>query len=293
MRATFAPLRDSTNRHSSSRDVLSAQRQTNIIRKPATPSTVAKSVTLGSPHTEPKHALHDHDNDEINPRKSLFDSTPYLLRPLGDHEEVLLTVVLDLDETLVSNRQLDLPAAILRPYVLDALNALRKLPGVEVVLWTASTEETAAPVVRQLSARGTVFDDVIFRNDAWFTEPYHTKDLRLLGRQMDRVIVFDNAPNCCKMNPHNSVLVEDFTGYFNAADNTLINLFRIVEVVVRNISESMSVQDSLASLADEEAICRRVTFDLPEAWRRVNIAELHPLQVPPHGTFFKVQVTRF
>ena len=74
----------------------------------------------------------------------------------------------------------------------------------------------------QLSAQGSVFHDVIFRNDAWFTEPYHAKDLRLLGRNMDRVVIFDNAPNCCKINKAHSVLVEDFTGYYNPGDNTIV-----------------------------------------------------------------------
>lgn len=296
MRSAFAPLRESTNRRQSSRDLgVTAERRSKTTD--VTPSTIAKAVVHATPLTLSKHQeahndSHDRSGD-VSLGKNLFESSPYLLRTLTEEDNVLLTVVLDLDETLVSNRRLDLPAAILRPYVLDALNALRQLSGVEVVMWTASTEETATPVVRQLSARGTVFDDVIFRNDAWFTEPYHTKDLRLLGRPMDRVVVFDNAPNCCKMNKHNSVLVEDFTGFFNAADNTLINLFRIVEVLVRDIRGGSTVQESLESLAEEQAICRRVQYELPEAWRRVNIAELHPLQVPPHGTFFKVQITKF
>jgi hypothetical protein len=283
--ASFSPFREATNSKAVRRD--------EPLKRIETPKTAAR-VVRGTPETLGKPVAGKENLDNSADGKNLFEDSMYLLRAIRKGEpQPTLTVVLDLDETLVSNRRIDLPAAILRPYVLDALNALRQLANVEVVLWTASTEDTAAPVVRQLSTRGTVFDDVIFRNDSWFTEPYHTKDLRLLGRPLDRVVVFDNAPNCCKMNRYNSVLVEDFTGYFNPADNTLINMYRIVEVLERSIRGGATVQECLATLAEEEAVCRSVSYALPEAWRHVNVADLHPLQVPPFGDFFKVQITTF
>ena len=282
MRTATAALRDSTN-----------QRRSRRSDGASTPQTAAKPLDRGTPHTEPKAAC---DEPAIRggggPEKNLFEAPSYLLprRESG----VALTVVLDLDETLVSNRRLDLPAAILRPYALKALRALCETRGVELVLWTASTEETAAPVVRQLAGgEGGVFHHVIYRNDAWFTEPYHSKDLRLLGRPMDRVVLFDNAPNCCKMNRHNAVLVDDFSGYVNPADNTLINLYRIVETLLRHIANGHGVHSVLETLADESAVCCRVSYDLPEAWQRIDVSELHPLQVPPHGEFFKVMITGF
>jgi hypothetical protein len=289
------PFREATNQRGIHRGVVRRLKREDEV----TPKTIARTLAAAlTPATATKSCEAQGKENEkdsiVTPAKQDLFGSPFLLRAISDSEVApLLTVVLDLDETLVSNRRLDLPAAILRPYVLESLNALRQLTDVEVVMWTASTEDTAAPVVRQLSTRGNVFDDVIFRNDAWFTEPYHTKDLRLLGRPMDRIVVFDNAPNCCKMNKANSVLVEDFTGYFNPADNTLINLYRIVEVLVRDIRRGSSVQDSLASLADEAAVCRSITYQLPEAWRHVDVSEMHPLQVPPFGDFFKVQITSF
>jgi hypothetical protein len=296
--STGLPLREATNHRGLHRvDRRSVKRETES--DALTPKTEPRPVLRTTPQTLTKGASvarhnsstgKENADDDVATKGDLF-SSPYLLGETPEWHT--LTVVLDLDETLVNNRRLDLPNAILRPYVLEALNALRQLEGVEVVMWTASTEETAAPVVRQLSAQGTVFHDVIFRNNAWFTEPYHAKDLRLLGRPMDRVVIFDNAPNCCKINKSHSVLVEDFTGYYNPCDNTLINLYRIAEVLARDVRAGSSVPECLARLADEEAICTRVDFELPATWRHVNVEELHPLRVPPHGTFFKVPMTDF
>jgi hypothetical protein len=262
-----------------------------------TPITAAKKRVERPASSEPKtarksSAMVDAAPVQATPQKNLFSR--YLLRTLEPTETApTLTVVLDLDETLVSNRRLDLPAAILRPFVLDLLAALKQLPGIEVVLWTASTADTGSPVVTQLSANGTVFDDVIFRNDLWFTEPVHTKDLRLLGRDMDRVIVFDNAPNCCKLNRNNAMLVDDFTGYCDPQDNTLINVFRVCEQLIQKISTGGNVPDGLRDIIDANAICKRVFFQLPEAWRVVSLNGIAPLMIPPHGEYYKVTTTAF
>jgi hypothetical protein len=223
------------------------------------------------------------------PARPLF-AQPYLLRELEPHEvEPTLTVVLDLDETLVSNRRADLPCAILRPYVMEVLAGLRRMPGLELVLWTASTEETGTPVVHQLHANGAIFDEVVFRNDKWFTEPVHTKNLKLLGRREDRVVVFDNAPSCCKLNPFKSVIVEDFHGVNNAKDTTLIAVYRIVETLLTHTGMGHRVSDILHSMAEDGTYVAPVEYKLPDSWAHVDLKHVEPLLIPPHGKYFKAQ----
>lgn len=223
----------------------------------------------------------------ITPQKSLFQR--YLLRDLETFDrKPHVTIVLDLDETLVSNRRADLPKAILRPYVLHFLNAIRQMENIEIVLWTASTRETGAPVVEQLHCTGIIFDDVIFRSDLWFTEPIHTKDLRLLGRDMDRVVVIDNAPNCCKLNPTNSVLIEDFLGHRTESDASLVNSYYVVEALNKGCGQGRSVKEVFARLEAEAHLVKPVHFALPDAWHSVNLRDIAPLKVPPHGKYLRV-----
>lgn len=213
----------------------------------------------------------------------------FLLMELGPHEPApLLTLVLDLDETLVSNRSAHLSRAVLRPYCLHVLHALRHMQGLEIVLWTASTKETASPVVDQLQALGPIFDDIIFRSDLWFTEGIHTKDLRQLGRDVDHVLIVDNAANCCKLNPRNALLIEDFHGFRHEEDAALVNVYYIVEALLKLSKEKRTpVREGLAQLAEEGNLCHSIVLPLPEVWKSYPLSEIAPLKIPPHGAFFR------
>lgn len=246
-------------------------------------STAPKSRRLSRHSSSP--AVH---NDPVV--KPLFRNS--LLQDFEPHEaRPALTVVFDLDETLVSNRNHNLPQAVLRPYCLHVLNALRHMKNLEIVLWTASTKETASGVVEQLHESGAIFDDVIFRSDLWFTEPVHTKDLRLLGRDMDRVVIIDNAANCCKLNRTNAILIEDFHGFRHEEDAALVNVYYMVESLLKMAKEGVPVREGLQRLVAEGHLCRSVVFGLPETWKFLPLAEIPPLKLPPIGRFVKSNTT--
>ncbi|KAF5223407.1 hypothetical protein ECC02_003426 [Trypanosoma cruzi] len=255
-------------------------------RSPSSPSTRRRRLHAAALSAE-LHCALDLRERFGTLAKPLFQS--FLLPQFEAHETCpTLTVVLDLDETLVSNRNGALSAAILRPYCLHFLNALRHMKGLEVVLWTASKKETALPVVEQLNERGTVFDEVIYRNDMWFTEPLHTKDLRLLGRDMDRLLIVDNAANCCKLNPRNSLLADDFYGSRSEEDATLVNVYYIIERLLKGCQEDIPVKDALYRLATDGQLCSPLVLTLPEAWKTLPLRDIAPLKIPPHGRFTRV-----
>ena len=284
------PFRDATNRNVSDHRVTCRQSF-------ATPAH--RVVCEGSISTTPDSAARP---SSAAHKSAALCSSPLVfspIRPLYSHNTLLrfaeqapvLTVVLDLDETLVSNRRADLPEAVLRPYAVQVLQAFRKLSGVEVVLWTASTEDTARPVVDQLSQGRDVFDDIIFRNAVWFTEPVHVKDIQLLGRDSNRVVVFDNAPNCCKLNPNNAILVEDFTGVPDDNDATLLNVFRMVQLLRNAIAAGNNVPNVLSRLASEnsQSMFKTVEYALPDAWRDgLALRNTSPILIPPHGLFYRL-----
>ncbi|KAK7195764.1 NLI interacting factor-like phosphatase [Novymonas esmeraldas] len=215
--------------------------------------------------------------------KPLF---PRTLLTEGPDDGRLLTLVLDLDETLVFNRDARQSAAVLRPYCLHVLNALRHMTELEIVLWTASTKETASHVVKQLHQTGIIFDDIVFRNNMWFTQPIHTKDLRLLGRNMDRVLIVDNSVGCCKLHPRNSLLVEDFHGVRRRSDAALVNVYYVVDALLSMMRKGATpVSEGLRSLAARGQLCHSVNYDLPEMFRCVPLAEVPELKRPPLGRF--------
>lgn len=80
----------------------------------------------------------------------------------------------------------------------------------EMVLWTASVELCARPVVERLDPQREIFDQLIFRDIRWYSSMDYTKDLSRLGRSMDRCVIVENAPASVYMNRHNAILVHDF-----------------------------------------------------------------------------------
>ncbi|CCW62478.1 unnamed protein product [Phytomonas sp. EM1] len=218
--------------------------------------------------------------------KPLFSA--FLLQGF-DPDEALpaLTLVLDLDETLVCNRSPHAQRPILRPYALHMLNALRHMVDLEIVLWTASTKETATRVVQRLHSNGIIFDDVIFRNNLWFTEPVYTKDLRLLGRDMDKVVIVDNAANSCKLNPRNALLIEDFHGHRDAEDAALVNVYYAVDALLRMAKDGISVRDGLTKLAETGLLCHEISIPIPPTWKNMPLSSISPIKLPPFGKFVK------
>ena len=172
----------------------------------------------------------------------------------NQHKRPILTVVLDLDETLIYNRFGFGKRSVrphLRPYLIPFLLSVPH-HLVEVVIWTASTPQTARDVVTHIlkevqnflaemdhednsssakflnHSRSRLIDHLIARNSYWYLSPqtegitpseyppttfqYHTKDLRLLGRDLKKVLMVENSLHCCKLQPKNCVIVKDFCG---------------------------------------------------------------------------------
>lgn len=170
-----------------------------------------------------------------------------------------ITVVFDLDETLCNNRR---PGkALLRPHTLELLHhlhALRNDPHlhcyIELVLWTASMECVARPVVDRIDPTGTLFQHCIYRDRRWYKEQGYTKDLRRLGRDMNHTVIIENSPASVRLNRGNSILVKDFV---SGQDSDLLVVRDILDAYARRCGETSRVlpppqQQGASSTSKEE-----------------------------------------
>eukprot|EP00754_Rhynchopus_humris_P006957 Rhum_TRINITY_DN13283_c0_g1::Rhum_TRINITY_DN13283_c0_g1_i4::g.58708::m.58708/K15731/CTDSP; carboxy-terminal domain RNA polymerase II polypeptide A small phosphatase len=228
----------------------------------------------------------------LTPTPHLCNTSHLLLPPQAAEHRGKMTVVFDLDETLVSNRRPGASPAIQRHYLKHMCRLLEGL--VEVVLWTASTEETGRPVVEQIDPKGTFFHHVVFRSAKWFSSATHTKDLTLLGRDMERVIIIENTPNCCKLNPQNALMVEDFRGDLSQPDRTLLNVATILRGAVESGKKGISVTRFLkfySRVAD--TVIDMYELGIPEGYMGLTKEEavkramaLPEIQRPPLGIYY-------
>eukprot|EP00796_Vickermania_ingenoplastis_P004481 gene4481-3274_t len=246
-----------------------------------------KSVSLGSPPIPPQ-TTHS-KKPKIGDPNHL--STQYLVPELLTEEERrrTVTIVFDLDETLVNNRRRE---TLFRPHTFEVLKSLRQdhphpvykkskvaagnrlydmafkqfglapsastnkqrssgrseapeIPPVnelrvEIILWTASVETVGRPVVAKLDPNGNIFDQTIYRDFRWYRDVDYTKDLRRLGRDMDRVVIVENSIASVSLNRSNAILVSDFVS--SLRDKELIITARILKEWMTAVRKALGLK---------------------------------------------------
>lgn len=172
---------------------------------------------------------------------SITASGEYLVPPKPTEIKNRLTVVLDLDETLIYARQGPL-------YVRPGIEKLMRFLAdhCETIIWTSSKHRYADAVVAQIDTCGAVCHTV-YRHRRWFNGTSATKELRLLGRDLETTLIVENTPDCCRGYEKNAVLVEDYEGG-ELADHTLHTLLALLrDLVQRHEGEGITVPEYIAT----------------------------------------------
>ncbi len=133
---------------------------------------------------------------------------PYL-PPLGPEKAAVLTLVMDLDETLVHYFETEDEGHVLvRPGTEEFLRELAE--HYEIVVFTAALQDYADWVLDQIDPKKFI-QHRLYRQHAL---PYGTsfvKDLSRLGRELNRVIIVDNVADNFQLQPENGILIKTWT----------------------------------------------------------------------------------
>ena len=165
-----------------------------------------------------------------------------------------LTLVLDLDETLVHFNSYN-GSINFRPYVLEVLRQIKRLDGCEVVVFTAGTREYAESVLERLGPDRNLIDYFLSREHCCrFTQHYsniaprehYWKELRHLGRPMDRVVLVDNSPTSLVLNPSNGIPIKSWLK--NPEDRELLHLLDLVKALLSSDEPVQSVLEDRYNL---------------------------------------------
>jgi hypothetical protein len=168
---------------------------------------------------------------EISDRHVLvYESMPPMVTRL-DLQELLaefpssrfpdgLTVVLDLDETLVNYK--DTVGLRIRPGAIDFLNALAEFA--RPVIFTAATEDYGQWAITQLELAGAPKDmPRLFRQHAIPFGPVFLKDLTRLGTKLARTVIVDNVRENFVLQSGNGVEISSWFG-LDSRDRALPHL---------------------------------------------------------------------
>lgn len=142
-----------------------------------------------------------------------------------------LTVVLDLDETLIYAREGPLYA---RPGLDDLMKLIKD--EFEGIVWTAGVKAYAQAVVRNIDKYDAI-KHCVYRHKKWFSGVAgYNKDLTLLGRDLNTTLILENTPDCLRGNEENGILVADYEGG-EYADNTLPAIALLFQDLKRCVNE--------------------------------------------------------
>lgn len=168
------------------------------------------------------------------------------------------TLVLDLDETLVhssfmqeAQSKLELSLSIegrtitiyvnIRPGVQEFLERTAKM--YELVVFTASLAKYADPLLDQIDPRGLI-SARLFRESCIFSQGNYVKDLSMLGRDLQQVLIVDvipiqNSPSSYSLHPNNAIPIA--TWFDDPEDRELLKMIPVLEQLA-------TVEDVTASI---------------------------------------------
>lgn len=153
-------------------------------------------------------------------------SVPYLQKKINDERH--FTLVLDLDETLISFKREDADTGILklRPGLDEFLKGMK--PLYELIVFTAGTQDYADPIIDAIEKEGKFFEKRLYRQHAVIIENLFVKDLSKLGRDLSKVIIIDNMPHNFRLQKDNGIYIKNFYGE-DKSDTTLFDLMPILK----------------------------------------------------------------
>ena len=172
-----------------------------------------------------------------------------------------LTLVLDLDETIISFTFTDEKEGIarIRPYLFQFLNSIKNY--YEIIIFTAGTQDYADPILDIIEEnKEKYFSYRLYRENCTVIDNQYTKDISSLGRDISKIIIVDNIAQNFILHKKNGILISSFWGD-DGSDKCLLYLGRIlinigIEMMENNYS--LDIRDEIIKYKDE--ILNNVTF---------------------------------
>ena len=159
---------------------------------------------------------------------------PPFLPPL-DQKKYKYSLILDLDETLVHYIEEDNKAYVqVRPYADFFLNEMAKY--FELIIFTAAGEDYADIVLNELD-KNKVIKYKLYRKHTEQINGIFVKDLKKIGRDLDKILIVDNNKDNFSLQPENGLHISSFIGDQN--DDELYNLSEDLMKIIRSNKEDI------------------------------------------------------
>ena len=170
---------------------------------------------------------------KIKTKKKKGKKNNNLLPKIKNHK---YTLVLDLDETLISSQRnfsyriksinnnininLKKNKIILRPGLHEFLNDMKLL--FELVIFSSGAKDYVDPIIKMIEKDEKYFDYILYRQHITTDENGdNVKNLELIGRDLKNVIIIDDIAKYFKLQKENGICIKPFCGNILSDRNTL------------------------------------------------------------------------
>ena len=178
------------------------------------------------------------------------DTAPYL--PEID-KKYKFTLVLDMDETLVHFFFTHMNGMFfVRPYCFDFLNELNNY--YEIVTFTAGIKDYADNILNLLDINDNIIKYRLYRSHVTSAPFSSYKDLKLLGRDLKKIIIIDNLRENFRLQPDNGLFNKTWTSDVNDTQfKDLLNILKCIAVnnvddvrpIIQRINERIKISGEL------------------------------------------------
>lgn len=192
-------------------------------------------------------------NDEPNFVLQPFNNLTYLPKK---SKSVPLTLVLDLDETLVHYAQITSETGefYIRPYSQEFLIELS--PFFEIVIFTAAVKCYADWIIDRLDTQRCI-SHRLYRCSTKQQKGVFIKDLSRIGRELSKTIIVDNNPDNFQYQAENGIFIKSW--YDDPNDTALEELSKLLKVVARRSNEDVrtvlgSIREKMQSMSLDQLL---------------------------------------
>ena len=178
------------------------------------------------------------------------DTAPYL--PEID-KKYKFTLVLDMDETLVHFFFTHMNGMFfVRPYCFDFLNELNNY--YEIVTFTAGIKDYADNILNLLDINDNIIKYRLYRSHVTSAPFSSYKDLKLLGRDLKKIIIIDNLRENFRLQPDNGLFIKTWTSDVNDTQfKDLLNILKCIAInnvddvrpIIQRINERIKISGEL------------------------------------------------
>ena len=165
-----------------------------------------------------------------------------------------LTLVLDLDETIISFTFTEQNEGIsrIRPYLFQFLNSIKNY--YEIIIFTSGTKDYADPILDTIEEnKEKYFSYRLYRESCTVIDNQYTKDISNLGRDLSKTIIVDNISQNFILQKDNGILISSFWGE-DIHDKCLLYLGRILVTIGIEMMENnylLDIRDELIKYKDD------------------------------------------